>query len=206
MSSLLSRFRREGGEGNLPDPASNDPASPATPTKGGAATATFTLRDLLLVTYAVAPGAVRPLVPEGLPLDLLPTETGETVAFVQTLCAWQEDARWSVLPAGMGQSFHQIVYRVLTRKGGQKGAWAYRTYLSQDETRLASRAVSRDTEFARFSAYIAGDPGAGNLPVLHRPGNRRRGANPPCRPVPARRARPPARAVRPRRRYADVSV
>ena len=123
------------------------------------ATATLTLRDLLVLTYAVPAEAVRPHLPENLPLDMLPSLEGERMAFIQTTCAFHEKARWSVLPekAG-GQSFHQITYRVLTRREGRRGAFALRTYVSSDEGRAAQRAISRDADFARFNIYIAGDP------------------------------------------------
>ena len=122
-------------------------------------TATFTLRDLLVLTYAVPAEAVRPHVPESIALDMLPSVEGERMAFIQTTCAYHENARWSMLPekAG-GQSFHQITYRVLTRREGRRGAFALRTYVSSDEGRLAQRGISRDADFARFDIYIAGDP------------------------------------------------
>jgi hypothetical protein len=126
------------------------------------ATVTFTLRDLMVVTYAVPVDRVRPQVPESLALDMLPSPEGDRLAFVQTLCAFHENAHWSVLPLRTrGQSFHQITYRVLTRRAGRRGAFALRTYVSTDEGRAAQRALSRDAGFARFALYIAGDPARG---------------------------------------------
>jgi hypothetical protein len=120
--------------------------------------ATLTLRDLLVLTYAVPAAMVRPHVPESLPLDMLPSAEGERMAFIQTTCAYHENARWAMMPGKGGQSFHQITYRVLTRRDGRRGAFALRTYVSSDEGRAAQRAISRDADFARFNIYIAGDP------------------------------------------------
>ena len=119
----------------------------------------FTLRDLLVITYAVPAERLKAHVPENLPLDMLPNVDGDRVAFIQTLCAFHENARWAALPekAG-GQSFHQITYRVLTRRAGRRGGFALRISTSTDEGRAAQRALSRDADFARFSVYIAGDP------------------------------------------------
>ena len=146
----------EGGEA-LPVPA-DAPVAAVPESKGGPASTTFTLRDLLMVTYALPAEKVAPLVPEGLPLDKLPGPDGESVAFVQTLCALHADARWSPLPESAGQSFHQVTQRVLVRRDGRRGVFLLRTLIGSDEARLAQRALNRDTDFARFSVYIGGDP------------------------------------------------
>lgn len=129
--------------------------------KASPGAAVAVLRDVLLVTYAVPEKLVRPHIPPGLPLDRLPGENGDALAFVQTVCAYHDEARWSVLPSHMGQSYHQIAHRVLTRKNGKRGAFNFRTYLSTGEAHLAQRALSRDADFARFSVYISGNPARG---------------------------------------------
>ncbi len=126
--------------------------------KPGPNASVATLRDVLVVTYAVPEDLVKPHVPPGLNLDRLPSETGEMLAFVQTVCAYHDAARWSLLPSDLGQSYHQISHRVLTRVGGKKGAFALRTYLSTGEAHIPQRALSRDADFARFWVYINGNP------------------------------------------------
>lgn len=126
--------------------------------RGGPVSATFTLRDLLVVTYAVPAERVRPHVPADLPLDMLPGPDGERLAFLQTLCAFHADARWSLLPEGVGQSFHQVTQRVLVRRESRRGTFLLRAFVGSDEAHTAQRAVNRNAEFARFSVYIAGDP------------------------------------------------
>lgn len=153
-----------------PEPSANNTPAEA---KGGAGTFAATLRDLLVVTYAVPPARVAPHLPPGLVLDRLPGPEGEPIAFVQVLCAFHEDARWSPLPGGVGQDFHQVTYRVLARKAAKEkenkdsksisvpGVWVLRTFVSASELHLTQRAVGREADFARFSLYIDGDPARG---------------------------------------------
>ena len=135
-----------------------EPPKAAPRPKASPGTNTALLRDVLLITYAVPEKLVRPHVPPGLVLDRLPGEDGEALAFVQTVCAFHDEARWSPLPSGLGQSYHQIAHRVLTRNNGVRGAMTLRTYLSTGEAHIAQRALSRDADFARFWVYISGDP------------------------------------------------
>jgi hypothetical protein len=160
-------FRRRKNEtdderGATEDRAENESESP----KGGVASATTTLRDLLIVTYAVSVEKAQKLVPEGLPLDKLPGPEGELTAFAQTLVAYHEGARWSPLPGRLGQdpigaSFHQISYRLLTRKDGKKGTFEYRTFTSETEQHITQRALHREADYARMSLFIDGNPARG---------------------------------------------
>ena len=119
---------------------------------------TSVLRDVLLVTYAVPEKLVRPHVPQGIGLDRLPGDDGEAMAFVQTVCAYCEESRVSLLPSDIGGAYHQITHRVLTRTENKRGTFTLRTYLSTGEAHIAQRALSRDADFARVWLYIGGNP------------------------------------------------
>ena len=119
---------------------------------------TSVLRDVLLVTYAVPENLVRPHVPQGIGLDRLPGDDGEAMAFVQTVCAYCEESRVSLLPSDIGGAYHQITHRVLTRTENKRGTFTLRTYLSTGEAHIAQRALSRDADFARVWLYIGGNP------------------------------------------------
>ncbi len=123
----------------------------------GAATLTVTLRDFLIVTYAVPAERARPHVPESLPLDVLPGADGETLAFIQTTCFFNDNFHWSPLP-GPGLSFYQSTYRILTRQKGRRGAFFLRTYLSTIESHLLQRAIAREVDHAPFTVQITGNP------------------------------------------------
>jgi hypothetical protein len=129
--------------------------------KGGLASATTTLRDLLIVTYAVPVAKAQALLPDGLPLDKLPGPDGELTAFAQTLVAYYKDARWSPLPGTVGTSFHQIAYRLLVRRDGKRGAFELRTFTSDAERHITQRALNREADYARMSLYIDGNPARG---------------------------------------------
>ncbi len=126
--------------------------------QAGAGTLTVTLRDFLIVTYAVPEARVREHVPAFLPLDTLPNADGERVAFVQSTCFFNDDMRWSKAPEGSGLSFYQSTYRVLTRREGRRGAYFLRTYLGTGPSHTAQRAIAREADFARFFVHVAGDP------------------------------------------------
>ncbi|GAB4452808.1 MAG: hypothetical protein OHK0029_04420 [Armatimonadaceae bacterium] len=126
--------------------------------QGGVVTTTSTLRDVLAVTYMVPADRVRSLLPDGLHPDLLPDTEGSLCGFLQTLCAYYENARWSPLPGGLGTSYHQIVYRVLTRRNGVRGAFIKQTFISDNEMQFGRRAIEQTMDHARFSVYVDGDP------------------------------------------------
>jgi hypothetical protein len=128
-----------------------------TPEKGAAALS-GTLHDWLLITWALPAEKVRPHVPAGLALDVLPGPDGSLIAFVQVECLYHESFRWAPLRSGSGQSFHQVTYRVLTRRKGRRGVFDLRTYLSTEEARNARRVLAREADFARFTIHISGDP------------------------------------------------
>ena len=124
----------------------------------GAATFSVTLRDLLIVSYAVPAERARPHVPDALPLDTYPGPDGTRLAFLQTTCAFSENFHWSPL-AGKGLSYHQITYRILTRRGGRRGAFVLRTVVSTTSALVLGRAVARQTDDANFFVHVPGDPG-----------------------------------------------
>lgn len=127
--------------------------------KGGVVTTSATLRDLLVVTYAVPAERVRAHVPEGLRPDLLLSAEGESLAFLQTTCAYHEDSRWSPLPGSLASSsYHQVAHRILTRREGKRGAFVLRTFISSTELSFSRRAIERTMEFARFTIYVDGNP------------------------------------------------
>lgn len=146
----------------LPESTETKPVAVAEARRGGGpATLSLTLRDLLVVTWAVPAERIRPHVPEKLPLDLLPGPEGERIAFVQTLCAYYESARWSPLPERVGSSYHQVSHRVLTRREKKRGTFVLRTYVSTSEAHGTQRSATRDADYARFSLHIDGDPARG---------------------------------------------
>lgn len=142
---------------HLPKPFSRLKGKLETPERG-AATLTVTIRDFLIVTHAVPAERVRPFVPDGLPLDMLPGPDGQRLAFVQTTCFFNENFHWSPLPEETGMSFHQSTYRILTRREGRRGAYFLRTYLSTSSSQTAQRAIAREADYARFFVHITGDP------------------------------------------------
>jgi hypothetical protein len=123
----------------------------------GAATLSVTLRDFLIVTYAVPAERARPHVPAGLPLEMLPGPDGARLAFLQTTCFFNDNLHWSPL-AGPGLSYHQSTYRILTRRGGRRGAFFLRTYLGTIAAHIAQRAVAREVDHASFTVHITGSP------------------------------------------------
>lgn len=130
----------------------------------GAATFTVTLRDFLLVTYAVPAERVRPHVPEGLPLDMLPAAGGERLAFLQTTCFFNDNFHWTPVP-GPGLSYYQSTYRILTRRNGRRGGFFLRTCLETVPAHIAQRAIAREVDHARFTVHIEGNPLAGSYAV-----------------------------------------
>jgi len=130
----------------------------------GAATVTLRLTDLAVLTWAVPADRIASLLPEGLTADRLPGPDGELMAFVQTTCAFCEDARWSPAPIGTGSAYRSVTYRILARhEKDRPGVFVVRAFYSNDTVRLAGRAMHRDADFARFSVHVAGDPVRGTF-------------------------------------------
>ena len=128
----------------------------------GLATATATLRDLLIVTWAVPEEKLRPLVPESLPLDRLPTADG-LCGFVQFTCALHEATRWSPLPEALGDSYHRADVRVLVRPEdgdaqGVPGAFVIASYVSAPGIVGALYPVAKGADEGRFTLHVAGNP------------------------------------------------
>jgi hypothetical protein len=125
----------------------------------GAATITGTLRDYLVVTWAVPADKVRSQVPAELSLDVLPNASGELSAFLQVVCFYGENVHWSPLQNDpLAQSYHQVTYRILTRHQNKRGVFNLRSYFSTEEVRNAQRVVAREVDYARFFVHINGDP------------------------------------------------
>lgn len=151
-------FRKDKGVGKSSETSEGEAVIAESSPKAGVVTTTTVLRDLLLITYAVPVERVRPHLPKGLLPDLLPRADGELCAFVQTLCAYYEDARWSLLPGRKGVSYHQVSYRILTRRNGVRGAFIQQTMVSSSELQYSRRALEETMSHARFSVYVDGDP------------------------------------------------
>jgi hypothetical protein len=125
----------------------------------GAATATATLRDYLVVTWAVAEESLRPLVPESLPLDRLPGPDGALFGFVQLTCALHEATRWSPLPETLGDSYHRADLRILVRpEGSEPGAFVRTSYISAPGVVGALFPVAKGADEGRFKLHVAGNP------------------------------------------------
>ena len=125
----------------------------------GAATATLQLTDIVVLTYAVPVERVAPLLPCGFVADVLPDSEGNPRAFVQIMCAFVEEARWSPAPKGSGEAYREITYRVLGRVDKTKpGAYLLRSFYTADGMYLAQRALHKNADFARASVHISGDP------------------------------------------------
>src|ERR1051325_11263039 len=74
------------------------------------------IRNLLFISYAVDPDRRRPLVPEGLQLDLIPGASGKPFALVSVVPFQVADVRSSLLPLPR-LSFNQINYRTYVNAG-----------------------------------------------------------------------------------------
>lgn len=120
--------------------------------------ASSVLRDLFIATWAVPEAAVRALVPDGVVLDRLPSPEGHPLAFLQLVCALREDARWSPLPASMGEDFHQATLQVLTRHGDDRSVFVLKHFTGSTRVAGTLFPVSKVVEEARFNVYVAGDP------------------------------------------------
>jgi Uncharacterized conserved protein (COG2071) len=129
----------------------------------GLATATGTLRDLLIVTWAVPEEKLRSFVPESLPLDRLPTAEG-LCGFVQFTCALHEATRWSPLPEALGDSYHRADVRVLVRpESGDPGAFVVASYISAPGIVGALYPVAKGADEGRFKFHLAGNPAIGSF-------------------------------------------
>lgn len=133
-----------------------------TPPKLFAASLCFT--DLLVLTYLAPLAKVLPLLPAGFTPDVLPSETGDLCAVVQTTAAFCESARLPFAPKGSGESYREITYRVLGRvTKNEPGAYVLRSFYTADAVYLAHRAVERNADFARATVHISGNPVSGSL-------------------------------------------
>lgn len=136
------------------------PATPITTTRTlpKVATATATLRDLFIVTWAIPEAAARTLVPEGIVLDRLPNSEGELQAFVQFVFALREDARWSPLPSQWGNDYHEATLQVLTRTHGERSAYVVKHFTGNSRVAGTLFPFTKAVEEGHFHVYVAGDP------------------------------------------------
>jgi hypothetical protein len=125
----------------------------------GPITTQATLKDMLVVTWAVSEETLRPLVPAPLLLDRLPGPDGQLMGFVQASFALRLGARWTPLPAEAGDSYHHADVRILTRsQSNKRGAYVLKSYVGKGEIYNALYPVSRAIEDAKFTVFVAGDP------------------------------------------------
>lgn len=135
--------------------------------------AATTLRDRLVLTWAVPEDRVRPHLPDGVLPDRLPFADGELRAFLQVEYALHQLpylTRFTGFMGGTLPGFHQVTYRVLTRrtKDGQSfpGTFDLRTFVSVSELHLTKRAVQHQADFARFNVFVDGDPARGTYRLM----------------------------------------
>jgi Uncharacterized conserved protein (COG2071) len=122
------------------------------------ASATAVLHDLLVVTWAVPADKLAPLVPAGTILERLPDSEGTLLGFVQLVFALRDDARWSLLPASMGEDFHEITLQVLTRTEQGPSAFVVQHFVDSSQIAASLLPFTQTTEEGRFHVYVAGDP------------------------------------------------
>lgn len=143
------------------------PAAPAsvatapqvqTKTASKVASATAVLHDLLIVTWTIPAELLQPLVPAGTVLERLPSAEGTLVGFVQLVFALRDDARWSVLPAAMGEDFHEATLQVLTRVESRPAAFVLKHFVASTQIATTLMPFTVAVEEARFNVYVAGDP------------------------------------------------
>lgn len=126
-----------------------------------------TMRDTLLVTYAVPVEGACELLPSGFVPDLLPIADSDgnnarVVAFAQCLYSRIENirptARWGGLA---GVTTLRLTLRLLVRHEQKPGAFLLRQFIS-DRTGSASllplRLLVSNVERARITAHITGNP------------------------------------------------
>lgn len=100
-------------------------------------------RDSLVLTYALRPEALEPLLPEGLALDTWRGCGFLAIALVQT-----EGLRPGFLPAAMGRDFFLSGYRIFTRLKGKVGTKrGLRILRSDTDSRLMAWVGNRLTHY-----------------------------------------------------------
>ncbi|MGD0911826.1 MAG: DUF2071 domain-containing protein [Terracidiphilus sp.] len=104
-------------------------------------------RHSLVLTYALRPEALEPLLPEGLALDTWQGRGFLAIALVQT-----EGLRPGFLPASMGRDFFLSGYRIFTRlkngpAGGAGAKRGLRILRSDTDSRLMAWAGNRLTHY-----------------------------------------------------------
>ena len=97
------------------------------------------MRDMLFITWAVDPEAVRKLVDERLELDTQTDSSGRPVAFVSAVCFHVTEVRAGDLPLS-SLSFQQVTYRTYVRAGADPAV----CFL---EMKVNSRMVTAMTSF-----------------------------------------------------------
>ena len=122
------------------------------------ATASALLRDLFIVTWAAPLEKLQSMVPAGTVLERLPNHEGQLVGFVQVVFALWDAARWSPLPASLGDDFHETTLQILTRTEGERSAFVVTQFVGSTQMTTTLLPFTRAAEEARFQFYLAGDP------------------------------------------------
>jgi uncharacterized protein YqjF (DUF2071 family) len=72
--------------------------------------------DCILVNYAIQPEALMPFLPK-----LIRPELCRGEAFISIVIARMEQMRPAILPAGLGITYNQVVYRLVVNHAGERG-------------------------------------------------------------------------------------
>lgn len=108
-------------------------------------------RHSLVLTYALPPEILQPLMPEGLVLDLFRGHAFLAIALVQT-----ERLRPSFLPAAMGSDFFLSGYRVFTRlDNGAQSKRGLRILRSDTDRKWMVRAGNLMTQYNYHLCHAA---------------------------------------------------
>jgi uncharacterized protein YqjF (DUF2071 family) len=99
-------------------------------------------RHCFLVNFAVAPCALR----RRLPNHLVPDQYGAD-AFVSIVITLMERMRPSFMPARLGATYTQVVYRAVVRSGGERGV----AFLRSDADNAIMVAAGNAFTFFRFN-------------------------------------------------------
>ena len=97
------------------------------------------MRDMLFITWAVEPEALRKLLHARLELDTLTRPDGREMAFISAVCFHVTELRSSVVPVP-SMTFQQVNYRTYVRAGGVPAVFFF-------AMKINSRMVTAVTSF-----------------------------------------------------------